>query len=103
MQQRLPDMGEVAIHQGHAGAPGLAWRMAKLGGQFQAAGATSDDHDPMRHGFSLLLDGGRRRAPSCDAMRYLAIFAPWREEHTPPVSAITSPASMSPSDRKSVV
>jgi hypothetical protein len=50
MQQRLPDMGEIAIDQGDPGAPAATQRLAQAGSQFKATRTTSDDDDTMHRG-----------------------------------------------------
>ena len=50
VQRRLPDVEQLLVHQRHLGHAELA---PQLAGQFQAARATSHDHDPVLHLFHL--------------------------------------------------
>ena len=48
VQQRLPDVGCVAVDQGHTDRSLAAVPFAEPRGERQAAGAAADDHDPVR-------------------------------------------------------
>ena len=50
VQQWLPDVREVGVDQGDVGLLALAQAFTQAGRQFQAAGATADNHDAMSHG-----------------------------------------------------
>ena len=47
MQQRLPEMGTIAVDQGDRGQTAPAKRIAQPGGQFQATCASTDNDDTM--------------------------------------------------------
>ena len=51
VQQRLPHVREVAVHQDDLGLPAFAQALAEPRGQLQSAGAAADDHDAMGHGW----------------------------------------------------
>ncbi|MNW69185.1 hypothetical protein D3C74_481320 [compost metagenome] len=50
VQQWLPDVRQVGVDQGDAGAALLAQGFTQAGRQFQAAGAAADNHNTVSHG-----------------------------------------------------
>ncbi|VVO15084.1 hypothetical protein PS706_03783 [Pseudomonas fluorescens] len=50
VQQGLPDMGQVGVHQRDAGGAALTQSLTQAGSQLQAAGAAADDNNTMGHG-----------------------------------------------------
>jgi hypothetical protein len=90
MQQRLPDMGEIAVDQGDLRLPAPAQLAAQRGGQHEATGPAAHNHNVMQrvgrcHWPTCRRQRLRRRElPSDTPCRHPALLHRWRAHRTVP-------------------